>query len=289
MATVEHAQSANDDPRTDVADNGQHASRRRTWLPTPRTGGGFSAGAGLVAAVTVGALSLAVLVTGKPSAPAQGSAEAVARTRSVAELLGVDAAETEASDAVRRRALLEQLAASRARREADQVAAAETQAEEEEAALARAEAEAAEAAEAARAAADQTARGEAVMPINGARLTSPFGPRWGALHGGVDLAAPMMTPEYAAMDGIVLQAGSASGFGQAVYIQHENGDVTVYGHMEQILVSAGQVVRAGDTIALVGNRGQSTGPHLHFEVRLGGLDGEQVDPLVYLRERGVEV
>jgi murein DD-endopeptidase MepM/ murein hydrolase activator NlpD len=113
--------------------------------------------------------------------------------------------------------------------------------------------------------------------------------RWGTLHAGIDLAAPMMTPEYAAMDGVVLEAGPASGFGNAVYIQHENGDVTVYGHMEQILVTAGQVVKAGDTIALLGNRGQSTGPHLHFEVHVGGINGTKIDPIPWLAERGIHV
>ena len=88
----------------------------------------------------------------------------------------------------------------------------------------------------------------------------------------------MHTPEMAVMDGVVLEAGPASGFGLAVYIQHENGDVTVYGHMDEILVEAGQVVRAGDTIALLGNRGQSTGPHLHFEVHVGGLNGAEDRP-----------
>ncbi|MSW65512.1 MAG: peptidoglycan DD-metalloendopeptidase family protein, partial [Actinobacteria bacterium] len=122
-----------------------------------------------------------------------------------------------------------------------------------------------------------------------ARLSSTFGYRWGTLHAGIDLAAPMLTPEYAAMDGVVVKAGAASGFGQAVYIQHENGDVTVYGHMETILVTEGQVVQAGETIALLGNRGQSTGPHLHFEVHVGGIDGEKVDPIPWLAERGVTV
>jgi murein DD-endopeptidase MepM/ murein hydrolase activator NlpD len=74
-----------------------------------------------------------------------------------------------------------------------------------------------------------------------------------------------------------------------VYIQHGNGDVTVYGHMEKILVTAGQVVKAGDTIALLGNRGQSTGPHLHFEVHRGGMNGKRIDPVPWLAERGVEV
>jgi murein DD-endopeptidase MepM/ murein hydrolase activator NlpD len=145
----------------------------------------------------------------------------------------------------------------------------------------------------ARAAAEEAAREAArpkwVMPIKGATLTSTFAYRWGTFHYGIDLAAPMRTPEYSAGDGVVLRAGAASGFGLAVYILHENGDVTVYGHMDEILVTAGQVVQAGDTIALLGNRGQSTGPHLHFEVHVGGLDGERIDPIPWLRDRGVAV
>jgi murein DD-endopeptidase MepM/ murein hydrolase activator NlpD len=91
------------------------------------------------------------------------------------------------------------------------------------------------------------------------------------------------------MGGVVLEAGPASGFGLAVYIQHANGDVTVYGHMEKILVTAGQVVKAGDTIALLGNRGQTTGPHLHFEVHKGGIDGTKINPVPWLRARGVSL
>ncbi len=149
---------------------------------------------------------------------------------------------------------------------------------------ARAEAEAA-AAEAAA----EAARPKAVLPVAGARFTSGFGSRWGTFHYGIDLAAPMHTPEYAAADGVVLRAGSASGFGLAVYVLHENGDVTVYGHMDEILVEVGDYVDAGDTIALLGNRGQSTGPHLHFEVHQGGMDGRRIDPVDWLAERGVQV
>jgi murein DD-endopeptidase MepM/ murein hydrolase activator NlpD len=109
------------------------------------------------------------------------------------------------------------------------------------------------------------------------------------MHWGIDLAAPKLTPEYAAEDGVVLRAGAASGFGQAVYILGVSGDVTVYGHMEKIEVSAGDVVSAGDTIALEGSRGQSTGPHLHFEVHQGGMDGKRIDPVTWLRARGVNV
>jgi murein DD-endopeptidase MepM/ murein hydrolase activator NlpD len=143
----------------------------------------------------------------------------------------------------------------------------------------------AEAQEAAR----EAARPKAMLPINGARLTTCFCMRWGTMHWGIDLAAPMLTPEYAAMDGVVLRAGAASGFGLAVYILHANGDVTVYGHMEKILVHVGDYVQAGDTIALLGQRGQSTGPHLHFEVHQGGMTGKKIDPIPWLRARGVAV
>ena len=224
-------------------------------------------------AAVVGAIALSAFSLEEPAAqPA-----AVSQSVSVAEQLGIRAESTVvlAEDDTER---LGELAVSRNVRDAEQAAAAQVQFEADRIA-----------AEAAAAAAAEAARPKAVMPVEGARLTSPFGPRWGTLHAGVDLAAPMRTPEYAAMDGVVLEAGPASGFGLVVYLQHENGDVTVYGHMDEILVEAGQVVRAGDTIALVGNRGQSTGPHLHFEVRAGGLGGEKIDPLPWLRSNGVDV
>ncbi|SDG07332.1 Peptidase family M23 [Blastococcus aurantiacus] len=141
---------------------------------------------------------------------------------------------------------------------------------------------------ASRAAREEATRPRAVMPVNG-RLTSSYGSRWGGMHYGLDIAAPMRTPEYAAADGVVLRAGAAQGFGLAVYILHDNGDVTVYGHMDKITVEKGQTVRAGETIALLGNRGQSTGPHLHFEVFEGGLNGQRVNPTGWLRERGVDI
>ncbi len=167
------------------------------------------------------------------------------------------------------------------------ITVAEAEARLAEVAASRAERAAAEAAAAE--AAREAARPKAVLPVDGARFTSGYGGRWGTFHYGIDLAAPMRTPEYSAMDGVVLRAGSASGFGLAVYVLHENGDVTVYGHMEEILVEPGQYVEAGETIALLGNRGQSTGPHLHFEVHQGGMNGKRIDPVPWLAERGVEV
>lgn len=245
--------------------------RRRTGrhrLPVVRRRSAFYVAAGLIGALSVGAL-----VDTDPVARAEEPA--VAETVSVAEQLGIEADEstTALADAESAR-VLESLVASRNSRDAASTAAADAQAQADFFALA---------------AYAEAVRPKAVAPINGARLTSSFGPRWGTTHAGLDLAAPMRTPEYAAMDGVVLKAGPASGFGLAVYIQHDNGDVTVYGHMDEILVEPGQVVRAGDTIALVGNRGQSTGPHLHFEVHAGGLEGPRVDPLAWLRERGVQM
>jgi murein DD-endopeptidase MepM/ murein hydrolase activator NlpD len=122
------------------------------------------------------------------------------------------------------------------------------------------------------------------------RLTSTFAARWGTFHYGIDLAGPLGTPEYAAEDGVVLRAGAAHGFGQAIWILHGDGYVTVYGHMEKLLVEAGDYVDAGQTIALMGAEGESTGSHLHFEVHKNSdTYGEQIDPLPWLRARGVDI
>jgi murein DD-endopeptidase MepM/ murein hydrolase activator NlpD len=245
---------------------GRHRSRAIS-LPARRP-------AVYLAAALVGASGLGLFVAGDRIARAE-EADVVERSSvSVAEELGLSVGSQAAIPEADAAARLGELTASRTAREAEQAAAAQAQAEADRLAIE---------------AIEEAARPDAVLPVDGARLTSGFGSRWGTMHAGIDLAAPMRTPEYAAMDGVVLEAGPASGYGLAVYLQHDNGDVTVYGHMDEILVTPGQVVRAGDTIALLGNRGQSTGPHLHFEVRLGGLGGQQVDPVAYLRERGVQL
>lgn len=123
-----------------------------------------------------------------------------------------------------------------------------------------------------------------LLPDGAGRFTSCFCPRWGAFHSGIDLAAPMLTPIYAAAGGVVKESGAAPGYGNAVVITHDATTDTLYGHMEKILVREGQQVRAGQLIALVGNRGRSTGPHLHFEVH---LDGTPVNPLPWLERRGI--
>jgi murein DD-endopeptidase MepM/ murein hydrolase activator NlpD len=129
---------------------------------------------------------------------------------------------------------------------------------------------------------------EFVLPTQG-RLTTCFCMRWGSMHWGLDLAAPLGTPIHAAADGVVLRAGAASGYGKAIYIQDADGDVHVYGHMRYLYVEAGDVVSAGDLIAKVGSEGQSTGPHLHYEIHKGGMNGKPIDPEDWLGERGITV
>jgi murein DD-endopeptidase MepM/ murein hydrolase activator NlpD len=141
-------------------------------------------------------------------------------------------------------------------------------------------------AEAARRAAEEAARPKFVRPCEGPR-SSGFGARWGTQHYGVDFAAPIGTPIFAAADGVVIEAGPASGFGLWVRVQLEDGTVNVYGHMNSYSVSVGEHVKAGQKIAEVGNRGQSTGPHLHFEVWTPG--GQKVDPEGWLAEHDVNV
>ncbi|OSC40932.1 M23 family metallopeptidase [Mycobacterium decipiens] len=125
-----------------------------------------------------------------------------------------------------------------------------------------------------------------VMPTKGI-FTSNFGYRWGVLHAGIDLANAIGTPIYAVSDGVVIDAGPTAGYGMWVKLLHADGTVTLYGHINTALVSIGERVMAGDQIATMGNRGFSTGPHLHFEVLLGG--SERVDPVPWLAQRGLSV
>jgi murein DD-endopeptidase MepM/ murein hydrolase activator NlpD len=125
-----------------------------------------------------------------------------------------------------------------------------------------------------------------VKPTNGI-FTSGFGYRWGALHAGIDVATAVGTPIYAVADGVVIDAGPTAGYGAWVKLRHADGTVTLYGHVNSWLVSVGQPVMAGDQIATVGSRGNSTGPHLHFEVMPNGQD--RIDPVPWLSARGLSV
>ena len=122
-------------------------------------------------------------------------------------------------------------------------------------------------------------RPEYILPVTDYILTSCFGPRWGTNHNGIDLAVPTGTDVMAAKDGLVIQAGWNGGYGISVYIDHGNGVITRYGHMGESLVSVGQAVKQGDVIGLSGSTGDSTGPHVHFEMREGDV---AVDPSKYV-------
>ena len=119
------------------------------------------------------------------------------------------------------------------------------------------------------------------------QLTSPFGARGGGQHQGVDIANAIGTPIVSIADGVVIDAGPAAGFGLWVRVRHDDGTVTVYGHIDTFLVAVGTRVSAGQQIATIGNRGESTGPHLHLEVITPG--GQKVDPQRWLADRGITV
>lgn len=118
-----------------------------------------------------------------------------------------------------------------------------------------------------------------IKPINGGRKTSNYGRRWGRLHKGVDWAVPVGTKVFASSAGTVVRADYNGGYGLCVLIRHPDGKMTRYGHNSKLLVSKGQYVEQGETIALSGNTGRSTGPHVHFEII---VNGSAVDPLKYL-------
>lgn len=128
-----------------------------------------------------------------------------------------------------------------------------------------------------------------VIPMKGASITSCFGQRWGTLHAGIDYAMPAGTPIRAAFGGTVVKAGDAGdGYGNSVFIDHHNGYLTHYAHQSRLIVSVGDRVSAGQVIGYEGSTGDSTGPHLHFEVHQGQM-WNQIDPAPFLRARGIAV
>jgi murein DD-endopeptidase MepM/ murein hydrolase activator NlpD len=117
-----------------------------------------------------------------------------------------------------------------------------------------------------------------IWPVNGP-VTSGFGMRWGRMHTGIDIAVPTGTPVQASAAGTVVYSGWMSGYGYLVAVDHGGGLATAYAHNSSLLVDVGEHVEQGQTIAYSGSTGHSTGPHVHFEVRVNGVP---VDPLLYL-------
>ncbi|MFE2426735.1 peptidoglycan DD-metalloendopeptidase family protein [Streptomyces sp. NPDC059373] len=129
-----------------------------------------------------------------------------------------------------------------------------------------------------------------VSPVEHYRLTAGFastGAHWAHRHTGQDFAVPVGTPVHAVGDGLVIVAGCGDGFGNQIVIQHACGYYTHYAHLSRLDVEPGDRVRTGDRIGLSGNSGNSTGPHLHFEVRVTPLLGSGVDPVPWMAEHGV--
>lgn len=119
------------------------------------------------------------------------------------------------------------------------------------------------------------------MPVTSAfRYTSGYGPRWGRMHYGTDLAASYGTPIYATADGVVTHAGWSSGYGRLIKIQHSFGIETRYAHLSKLRVNVGDRVSRGDRIGDMGNSGRSTGTHLHYEVRVGS---KPINPMTYIK------
>ncbi|MCW2666619.1 MAG: Peptidase, partial [Frankiales bacterium] len=132
--------------------------------------------------------------------------------------------------------------------------------------------------------ADDTPAVRAARPAVGG-LTSRYGPRWGRMHKGLDFGAAYGSSIRAVRSGQVISSGYDGGYGNLVLIEHADGVVTAYAHMSRIVVRGGYV-SAGQVIGRVGSTGHSTGPHLHFEVRVGG---RQINPLPWLRAQGVDI
>jgi murein DD-endopeptidase MepM/ murein hydrolase activator NlpD len=223
----------------------------------------------VVAAVAVGAFAAAAAGQTLQSAAHSDDIAPLAGTRDAAAMMG------SGGDAVVAPELLTLTKTSDGTIEAQKMVSSERVTQARNARAAEVQAKQAEA-----------TRPKTVKPANGT-FTSGFGARWGTTHYGIDLANRIGTPILAAADGTVIEAGTASGFGLWVRIQHADGTVTVYGHVNDYSVREGQKVKAGQQIARMGNRGQSTGPHLHFEV--WDESGRKMNPLTWLNARGVSV
>ena len=117
-------------------------------------------------------------------------------------------------------------------------------------------------------------------PVDAGIVSSEYGPRWGRQHSGIDIAARIGEPVFACADGEVIYSGSGlSGYGNIVIVRHGDGRTSLYAHNSELRVSVGAQVRGGTLIALIGNTGRSTGPHLHFEIRQGQVS---IDPRTLL-------
>jgi murein DD-endopeptidase MepM/ murein hydrolase activator NlpD len=134
--------------------------------------------------------------------------------------------------------------------------------------------------------ADASASDVWMLPMDDYTFTSAFGVRWGALHAGIDLADPEGTAYKAIHSGTVTKAGYYGGYGYAITIRNDDGTEVIYAHSRRLFVKTGEKVKVGQIIGEVGDTGASYGTHLHLEIHVGG---QPVDPVPFLRERGVDI
>jgi len=134
----------------------------------------------------------------------------------------------------------------------------------------------------------EKARPRYILPISGYHLTAGFGEYglWSHAHTGQDFAAPIGTPVHALADGTIIFASYDGAYGNKIAIQHAEGLITWYAHLSAFEVKLGDKVQGGQLIGLVGNTGNTTGPHLHLEIR--PHDDVPVDPLPWLRAHGIK-
>ncbi|MEV0287252.1 M23 family metallopeptidase [Kribbella sp. NPDC050820] len=261
---------------------------------------------GLTAALAAAAGTTAVGVSSSASGPSTAStglspSQADALTAARVErrdLASRDASRIDLSLAATRKAQAEKAAQARAarlaanatltQRRALALAAAKAAAAKKAAAQARALAAAKAAAIAKAKAAEKANTNKVVLPTTGYRLTAHFGQaggRWARNHTGLDFAAPIGTPVRSVMAGEVIQAAYAGAYGRQVKVRHADGTVTSYSHMSEFDVSVGDMVSTGEQVGAIGMTGNTTGPHLHFEVLRGG--DVQIDPEPWLSDHGV--
>lgn len=256
---------------------------------------------GLTAALAAAAGTTAVGVTSSASGPSVGStglspsqASALTAARIDRRDLGSrDASRIDVNLAATRKAKADQVAKQRAAR----LVANATLTQRRSLALAAAKAAAAKKAAvqaralaAAKAAAIAKAKAapKIVLPTTGYHLTARFnqaGGRWAHNHTGLDFAAPIGTPVRSVMAGEVIQADFEGAYGRQVKVRHSDGTVTSYSHMSEFDVSVGDSVEAGTQVGAIGMTGNTTGPHVHFEVLPGG--GSPIDPEPWLRKHGL--
>lgn len=117
-------------------------------------------------------------------------------------------------------------------------------------------------------------------PTEGGTITSYFGQRWGRMHNGIDIGNNEGEPVYSSLEGVVKECHYENGYGNKIVVEHDNNITTVYAHLSELKTNIGAEVKKGDLIGKVGNTGNSTGPHLHFEVRVNGVP---INPQGYIR------